>query len=90
MSYGLNADPGGQSYNRNLPIKLVRLSYPSKTLMVIESSSAPGDFQGYTQFGLVPHTGGSNALFYDGHVEWRKYADIPKSATDVFWDGTPE
>lgn len=88
FSYGLNADPNGLSYNRNVPLYPRRLPHPELTALVTETSDSPGDYAGYLQqCGLIPHNGGSNILFVDGHVEWRKLAAIPASSTDVFWTG---
>jgi prepilin-type processing-associated H-X9-DG protein/prepilin-type N-terminal cleavage/methylation domain-containing protein len=92
-SYGFNSDAGktalsGLTWWRNVQIPLANVKNRSKVAMVMETSSSVGDYAGYMQgAGILPHSGGSNVLFYDGHVESRSYADIPKSATDVFWDG---
>ncbi len=43
----------------------------------------------YDSFGLVPHNGSANFLFYDGHVERRSRNAIPPvtDRTAVFWHG---
>lgn len=93
-SYGFNSDagtvaaPNAGNYYRNVPIPLLNVPNQSRIAMVTETSQSTGDFKGYyTQFGLMPHEKGSNVLFYDGHVEWRKIETIPNTATDLFWDG---
>lgn len=98
-SYGLNCRPVGGGTGKGdgsayyvLPVPLVRVKAPSLTAMVTEDSFALGSMVGYfTYFGLIPHGGGSNILFYDGHVEWRRLADIPATdgtaAGGIFWNG---
>lgn len=93
-SYGFNSDvgasaiPNAGNYYRNVQIPLLNVPNQSRVAMVTETSQAAGDYNGYyKQVGLMPHDKGTNILFYDGHVEWRKFEDIPSLATDLFWDG---
>jgi prepilin-type processing-associated H-X9-DG protein len=63
------------------------------TAMVMEHglhSTCPIDY--FKSTGLIPHRGGSNVLFHDGHLEYRKLKDIPgylKPAdyNNTFWTG---
>lgn len=69
-----------------VPLSLV--TSPTATAMVVECSSPMGSFSRYfDNYGLIPHTGGMNVLYFDGHVEWLAFAQIPRSTTDVFWIG---
>lgn len=86
--FGINSGVVG---NLSDPTILSKVSQRSKTAMVLETSFGWGGWYYYWQaFGLIPHDGGSNVLFFDGHVEYRKLENIPKEQTDVFWDGTLE
>ncbi|EIP98533.1 prepilin-type N-terminal cleavage/methylation domain-containing protein [Opitutaceae bacterium TAV1] len=92
FSYGLNGFPlsntsiGWTSGTKTNPIPLSIITAPSRTSMVNECSFFLGGYEGYYQsFGLVPHGGGTNVLFYDGHVERRAFTSIPSSTNDVFW-----
>jgi len=90
FSYGLSSNPFGWTYNDTwtAPIPLSLVVSPPRCAMVTEDSFCLGDSEGYLHlFGLMPHHGGSNVLFYDGHVEYRKAADIPTNRLDVFWIG---
>lgn len=90
-SYGLNAFPltktlGWVAAYKTSPLVLSTIETPSQTAMVNETSFCLGGYEGYYQYhGLVPHGGGSNVLFYDGHAEWRPFAQIPSSASHPFW-----
>ena len=89
-SYGLNDYParvaGSTAARPEVPIMdIYRLS---STAMVVECCYPLGSHSGYyTLFGLTPHNGGSNVLYYDGHVEWLSSEDMPKDSSDVFWSG---
>jgi len=86
--FGINTGVVG---NLSEPTILAKVSQRTKTAMVLETSFGIGGWYYYWQaFGLIPHDGGSNVLFFDGHVEYRKLENIPKEQTDVFWDGTLE
>lgn len=96
LSYGLNSGPAGDSTDAwTKQIRLTLVKEPSKTAMVTECSYGLGSISGYLRwYGLIPHTGGSTILFYDGHAEYRKLKDIPATATTVngvdggkFWNG---
>lgn len=91
MSYGLNNNPiAADSWNyRTVPTPLARVTKASQAAMVLEASYGEANYTVYrNNVGLIPHSGGSNILFYDGHVEWRAYANIPLTTNaDVFWMG---
>lgn len=83
MSYGLNPLESGAG---SLPIPLHKASTPARTSMVNETSYCLGGYGGYyLYFGLLPHGGSTNVLFYDGHVEHRRFASIPANQNDPFW-----
>lgn len=91
FSYGLNSFPltktlGWVSAYKTSPIPLAQIATPSRTAMVNETSFCLGGFEGYYQnHGMVPHSTGSNVLFYDGHVEWRTFSSLPTVFSDIFW-----
>jgi prepilin-type N-terminal cleavage/methylation domain-containing protein/prepilin-type processing-associated H-X9-DG protein len=92
-SYGINAAPNyriaGVGRDRGLPIDA--LPSPSRTVAVMELHTWWGDASRYHSFGLIPHNNGGNFLFFDGHVEHRRYSEVPKSQVldegDLFWSG---
>jgi len=94
-SYGLNVDPapsGQFNTTGTANIRLSSVQNVAKTALVMEYSSwVGGNWFFYTWSGLVPHNGGCNILFFDGHVELRSLASIPPvpavSSTDTFWFG---
>ncbi|CAN5624860.1 hypothetical protein BH09VER1_BH09VER1_14050 [soil metagenome] len=99
-SYGLNSRPatpgqhwpGENSASYVTPIRLSKISKPSQTVMVDENSSSLGSLEAFKSWtGLIPHSGGCNLLYFDGHVEYRKLKDIPTVAGTpdgaLFWDG---
>lgn len=97
--------PGGWSYGVNYTStgtsRSITLSgYSPLMVVLMENSSSyfnwswpwiPTD--GYTG-GLLPHLGATNALFLDGHVDMKKYKEIPYNNTwdttrvDIFWKGS--
>lgn len=92
-SYGLNCGPlyvsgGDNSKLLTTPIPLSRVARPTATVMVTECSYSQGDWMGYrSYFGMIPHSGGSNVLYYDGHIDYFTYAQMPASDQDPFWTG---
>jgi len=94
-SYGLNARPsiGSESNEAYVtPIRLSLIPTPAQTVLVVENSTRLGSFEGFRHWtGLIPHDGGSNLLFADGHVEWRRLKDIPDTRVVtggyLFWNG---
>ncbi len=93
FSYGLNFSPlaamgitGEAKWTAGIP--LASISRPAATAMVTEDSFCRGDWWGYTlYFGLIPHQGGANVLFFDGHVQWFRPSDLPEKESDPFWGG---
>lgn len=90
-SYGLNCDPArlaGMTSSSGIPMPLLNVTAVASTVLVIESSFAVGNRYGYFDaFGLTPHGGGTNVLYFDGHGEWLAFAQVPSGASDVFWMG---
>ncbi len=68
------------------------LHTPSLTVAVFESTFWYGHGGWYhDRDGVIPHGGGANFLFYDGHVERKLYNDIPEYrgiGSGIFWGGT--
>lgn len=95
MSYGLNSAVGGNANwsgpSNNVwttPVGLSWIVSPAGTAMVMETSFALGGNGGFRNYwGLIPHNGGLNVLFYDGHVQYMKLAEIPAASSDRFWSG---
>jgi len=93
FSYGLNFSPlvalgftGELKWTAGIPLASIARS--ATTVMVTEDSFSRGDWWGYTlYFGLIPHQGGSNFLFFDGHVQYFRPSDIPTKESDPFWGG---
>lgn len=90
-SYGLNCDPArqpGATTSVALPIPVMSIPGASTTAMITEDSYAVGNNYGYFQmYGLIPHSGGSNVLFFDGHCEGLALAQIPTDGNSSFWMG---
>lgn len=89
-SYGLNSTPLGalSSVTRFVPIRINAVRRPAETAMVLESSAAYGDYQAYkNESGMIPHMGGLNVLYYDGHVGWLSASSVTMSSTATFWTG---
>ncbi len=90
MSYGLNSGIGSPLWADvwAKPVSLGTVTSPATTAMVVEASFVLGTRSGFAlYFGLIPHDEGLNVLFYDGHVQYMKYAEIPTLSTDPFWSG---
>ncbi|MHB1158651.1 MAG: prepilin-type N-terminal cleavage/methylation domain-containing protein [Phycisphaerales bacterium] len=87
-SYGMNATPSQIEYNDNSgmtkPCHPDRIRYAAAAACLIESAFAWTDVNYYAGFrtdndppyGLIPHQGGSNVAYYDGHAELRPLANI--------------
>lgn len=89
FSYALNGDLASSGPVSGTP--LAKVGRRVGTAMVMESSFGYGGRNYYwNYYGLIPHSSGCNILFYDGHVDFRKLENIPRTKTDMFWDGTPE
>ena len=87
-SYGLNYGPlKGVTGALNRPVFTGKIKSPSQTSAVHESTFAQADFWTYKDsFGLIPHKGGENVLFYDNSIGWLKYLEISRNQNDLFWD----
>jgi prepilin-type N-terminal cleavage/methylation domain-containing protein/prepilin-type processing-associated H-X9-DG protein len=87
-SYAKNswALPGGDA---NQPSNLDSMSTISQVVAVVEAYMWHIAGTRYDMFGLVPHNGSANFLFYDGHIERRSRSEIPPVSDQnaVFWHG---
>ncbi|RRJ94377.1 prepilin-type N-terminal cleavage/methylation domain-containing protein [Opitutaceae bacterium TAV4] len=91
-AYGLNSAPlniNDYDLYWKQPIPLNVVLNPSRCAMIMECSNVLGSPQGFLRlYGLIPHSGGSNVLFYDGHIKHMKLADIPDNLYEKsFWRG---
>lgn len=90
-SYGLNCDPArlpGMTSSKALPIPMLSVPGSTTTAMVTEDSFPVGNGYGYVlSFGLIPHNGGSNVLYFDGHVDWLIASSMPTDLNSSFWMG---
>ncbi len=101
--YGLNTGPiqshvpSGTTFDAQVtvPMPLAYVEVPPKTVMLLESAFYCATQWGYlSEWGLLPHNGATNIVFYDGHVEnwpWEKFQergldDLGKKTT--FWRGS--
>lgn len=92
-SYGLNFSPlvalgyaGDAKWTAGIPLSVI--PQPTTTALVTEDSFCRGDWWGYRiYYGLIPHNQGSNVLYFDGHVQWMRPADMPDRESDPFWSG---
>jgi prepilin-type processing-associated H-X9-DG protein len=106
FSYGLNTTPLSwmygfgflADYDEVYPMRRTMIKHLGSTALVMEYGRNTCNPQvWFIMAGLVPHNGGLNVLFHDGHIEWRKLQSIPaynpngafkKSEFDhVFWTG---
>lgn len=95
FSYAMNSAPSRVAYGTaGIPMKMGRIKSPSATALLLEMHEAGGNQWAYhNAFGLIPHQGGCNVLYYDGHVEWLAYKDVPPdkdyadSTLSPFWSG---
>ncbi len=91
-AYAMNEQPN-VIYNRDVTVGLKkdRLTAPSRTVAVLEHSSWKTTPAKYFESGLIPHNGGGNFLFYDGHVQAIKFESVPKNSYQddglYFWAG---
>jgi prepilin-type processing-associated H-X9-DG protein/prepilin-type N-terminal cleavage/methylation domain-containing protein len=88
-AYAWNEGPGD---NVHTGAPIFQLPSPSLTAAVVEAYHwrvAPTRW--YLEFGLIPHNGASNVLFYDGHVERLAYNEFPEASAEgiegIFWTG---
>ncbi|MHB1158656.1 MAG: type II secretion system protein [Phycisphaerales bacterium] len=104
MSYAMNMTPSAiQNSNiagQQFPYRLERITHPASAVNILESSFGWVDANAFNLSwgaGLIPHGGGANGAFYDGHLEHRSLNDIPlydgvyvnyyDPKLDVFWSG---
>jgi prepilin-type N-terminal cleavage/methylation domain-containing protein/prepilin-type processing-associated H-X9-DG protein len=84
MSYGYNYNYLSQGTNW---ISLTQIAKPSETILIADAGVdyviAPDGFGGTNHKISDRHSGGSNVLFVDGHVQWYLFKIIDKSA---WWD----
>lgn len=87
-SYALNhlAAPGGSLYDT---VNLDSLSLSTQTVAVVECYMWHMAGTRYDLFGVVPHGGAANFLFFDGHVERFNRSEIPEvdDQEAAFWHG---
>lgn len=91
-AYGMNTLPNiRESGDITQGLRYDMLSTPSLTVAVMEVKTWHAGPPRYSEFGLIPHNEGGNFLFYDGHVEHLKFAEVPKNGYDdegdMFWGG---
>lgn len=90
-SYGMNSLPNLRSGGVTRGVRPDTLSAVSRTVAVMEHKSWKGNPPDYFKYGLIPHNGGGNFLFYDGHVEYVKFSAVPTNGYegdgDLFWAG---
>jgi len=89
-SYGMNYNPAG-AWTWSSPVRLTMLSKAASAVAINESSFFFADYNSYWNStwgeGLIPHTRGEDALYFDGHVEYLPLSKISRVSTDVFWVG---
>ena len=82
--YTMNARLANDDWNL-VPIRLPPLTSSTEGFVVADMvTSITAWF--LTSVGTT-HSGGSNILFVDGHVEWRLESDVPADYNDTFWRG---
>lgn len=90
-SYGMNEVPNTRVGSVTVGFRIDQLPSPTRTVSVMELKTWKGNSSGYRLFGLIPHKGGGNFLFYDGHVESLKFEAVPKNPWEdegnLFWAG---
>ena len=86
-SYGLNSNPiGSGTVYWTASVRLNQIKTPAQTAMVLESDFPLADSAGYRLwYGMIPHAGGTNVAFYDGHIELRTSDTISGDETKPFW-----
>ena len=105
MSYAMNITPSERQYpggagDPSHPYRPDLILRPAAGVDVLEASFGWVDANAFNiswGCGLIPHDHGSNALFYDGHVEFRSLDSIPlydgvyinynSPGLDGFWTG---
>lgn len=95
FSYAMNNTPSRVLFgDPNIPVHLGNIKNAGATALVMEMHESGGNQWSYhNAFGLLPHDGACNVLFYDGHIELILYKNIAayKDTTDPtlapFWSG---
>jgi len=90
-AYGMNSGPAERIFGfqaEEFPINRVWIDKPSQSVLITESSHPRVSGQLFhDNRGIIAHKGGCNFLFYDGHVEWIHYNNIPVVEKTMFWLG---
>lgn len=85
FSYGYNTG-SNDTADRTRAIRLNTIATPARTVAVVESSAPYGYRNAYLSYwGLAPHRGAANFLFFDGHVRSLRVSEVPTSSEDPFW-----
>lgn len=95
FSYAINSTPSVVYYgDGNVAMPMGVVKSPAATALVLESHEAVATMWTYHFWtGLIPHQGGSNVLYFDGHVDWLVYRDVPpckgfdEPDLSPFWSG---
>jgi len=104
-SYAVDSSPGGPFDDRNPSLRMDKVAHPESVIAVLESTAAfddfnpllPGMFARPTREGRLAghlfagHNGGTNILFFDGHVKPMRPLDLlPVNGTNPWTtDGSP-
>jgi len=91
--YGMSVNPARFFYNNNwtnapnYSVNRAWLKNASGTALILENQYLVVSSDLYfNASGLVPHRGGMNVLYYDGHVQWMTAQDIPTHyRAQPFW-----
>jgi len=83
--YGMSVNPAQFFYSTtnwseapNFPVNRAWVRNSAGTALILEAQYLVVGSSLYTdRVGLIPHHGGMNVLYYDGHVEWIAANDIP-------------
>jgi prepilin-type processing-associated H-X9-DG protein/prepilin-type N-terminal cleavage/methylation domain-containing protein len=87
FSYALNTTPLFWMYNitdnysdddETFPLRRTMIKHLGATALVMEyGRNTCNPELWFRRVGMVPHRKGGNILFHDGHVEWKKFEDMP-------------
>jgi len=93
--YAFNNEPADRVYPTTAAVGSGRfqtnrawIKTSSETALVVEDMYNVTGCSGYiNRTGLIPHRAGMNVVYYDGHVGWIPYYDIPLNQRCNFWEG---